>query len=255
VNVLKTLVVAFSMYSAIPMPHLEWDAKNMRYAMIAFPFIGVVTGLLVWGWCALCGAAGFGPMLLAAGLTLIPVAVSGAIHLDGFCDTADAIASHAERERKLEIMKDSHTGAFAVIAMCCYFVAYFALCATIVPTPTVILCLGALYVLVRAASGLAVASFPCAKDSGLVHAFADAAAKRGVRVGEIVIIAILAVVLVCFGGWYGIAVLVAVALMFGIYHLTARLLFGGITGDVAGWFLQWAELLGVAALVIVQALL
>lgn len=252
---LKTLVVAFSMYSAIPVPHLEWDADNMRYAMLAFPAIGVVSGLVVWGWAALAAALGLPFSVVAVGVVLVPVIVSGGIHLDGFCDTADAIASHAPRERKLEIMKDSHAGAFAIIAVCCYFIAYYGFACAVSLAPAAILCLGVLYVLVRAASGLAVASFPCAKDSGLVHAFADAAAKRTVAVGESVIIAVCAVVLVTCAGMLGLAVVVAVALMFAIYHVVAMRLFGGITGDVAGWFLQWAELLGVMAIVVVQALL
>lgn len=42
-----------------------------------------------------------------------------------FCDTTDALSSHQPRERKLEILKDSHTGAFAVIWCAVYFILYF----------------------------------------------------------------------------------------------------------------------------------
>ncbi len=54
-------------------------------------------------------------------MTLIPVFVSGGIHLDGFMDTMDALGSWGDKEKKLEILKDSHNGAFAVIGICCYF--------------------------------------------------------------------------------------------------------------------------------------
>ena len=47
--------------------------------------------------------------------------------MDGLCDTADALASHQTREKKLEILKDSHTGAFAVIGCCAYLLLTFAL--------------------------------------------------------------------------------------------------------------------------------
>lgn len=56
-------------------------------------------------------------------MTLIPVLITGGIHLDGFADTVDAMSSYAERERRLEILKDPHTGAFAIIGLCCYFLA------------------------------------------------------------------------------------------------------------------------------------
>ena len=49
--VLQTIAVAFAMFSAIPVPQFEWNEKNMRYAMCAFPLIGVVIGA---AWCV-CG--------------------------------------------------------------------------------------------------------------------------------------------------------------------------------------------------------
>ena len=48
---LQTIAVAFAMFSALPVPQFAWNQKNMRYAMCAFPLIGVVIGGL---WC-LCG--------------------------------------------------------------------------------------------------------------------------------------------------------------------------------------------------------
>ena len=50
-TVLQTIAVAFAMFSALPVPQFEWNEKNMRYAMCAFPLIGLVCGGL---WC-LCG--------------------------------------------------------------------------------------------------------------------------------------------------------------------------------------------------------
>ena len=44
--VLQTIAVAFAMFSAVPVPQFEWNAKNMRYALCAFPLIGVVIGAL-----------------------------------------------------------------------------------------------------------------------------------------------------------------------------------------------------------------
>ena len=45
---LQTIAVAFAMFSALPMPQFAWNEKNMRYALCAFPLIGVVIGAL---WC------------------------------------------------------------------------------------------------------------------------------------------------------------------------------------------------------------
>ena len=93
--VLETIGVAFAMFSALPVPRIDWNERNMRYAMAAFPLIGAVIGAL---WCV-CGALPLPDMLRAAGFCLIPVAVTGGIHLDGYADTSDALSSYGDREK------------------------------------------------------------------------------------------------------------------------------------------------------------
>ena len=239
--VLQTIAVAFAMFSAIPVPQFEWNEKNMRYAMCAFPLIGVVIGA---AWCV-CGALPLPGLAKAAGFALIPVWITGGIHLDGYADTCDALSSYGDREKKLEILKDPHCGAFAVIRLCSYFLAYFALCTCVSFTPRV----GVLWVLAlvleRALSGLAVASFPMAKNTGLAHTFATAADKTVVRRALAVLAAVLCVGMAALGGWA--LVLAALAVLWR-YYAVSRKQFGGITGDLAGWFLQKAELWMLAAL-------
>lgn len=96
----------------------------------------------------------------AAGFCLVPVWVTGGIHLDGYADTCDALSSYGDTAKKLEILKDPHCGAFAVIRLCSYFAAYFALCGCVQFTPRV----GALWALAlvgeRAAVGLGCGGVP-----------------------------------------------------------------------------------------------
>ena len=61
-------------------------------------------------------------------MVLIPFAVTGGIHMDGYLDTADAMASWQPRERRLEILKDSNAGAFAVISCAVWFPLQFGIC-------------------------------------------------------------------------------------------------------------------------------
>ena len=240
-TVLQTIAVAFAMFSAIPMPQFEWSQKNMRYALCAFPLIGAVCGGL---WC-LVGVLPVPELVRAAGFCLVPVLVTGGIHLDGFADTCDALSSYGDAEKKLEILKDPHCGAFAVIRLCTYFILYFALCASVKFTVR----FGVIWILAltleRAFSGLAVASFPMAKNTGLAHTFATAADKTVVRRVLAVLAAVLCVGMAALGGWA--LVLAALAVLWR-YHAVSRKQFGGITGDLAGWFLQKAELWMLAAL-------
>ena len=44
-KLLGSMVIAFSMYSRIPMPRVEWTKERMKYAMCFFPLVGVVQGI------------------------------------------------------------------------------------------------------------------------------------------------------------------------------------------------------------------
>ena len=63
----------------------------------------------------LCRYFGMSNGFIAVALVLVPVIVTGGIHVDGLLDTSDALSSWRDREKRLEILKDSHAGAFAVI--------------------------------------------------------------------------------------------------------------------------------------------
>ena len=61
--------------------------------------VGVVQGALLLVFSLLAQALGLGPVLFAAVAALLPLFVTGGIHLDGFCDTVDALSSHQTREK------------------------------------------------------------------------------------------------------------------------------------------------------------
>ena len=248
-TMLETIAVAFSMFSAIPMPQFLWNEKNMRYALCAFPLIGVVIGGICWGAWSLCGLLGLPNLLRGAILTLIPVLVTGGIHLDGYSDTCDALASHASQEKKLEILKDPHVGSFAVIRICSYFVITLALWSALKSFPWAAVLLG--FCMSRTLSGLAVASFPLAKNTGLAHTFAQAADQKRVR-RVLIVLDVVLFAGMCLGGYSGILMALTAHVVFGDYYCMSKRQFGGLSGDLAGWFLQTAELWMLLVLTIAQ---
>ena len=245
----ESLLIALSTYSAVPVPQLDWNEKNMRYAICFFPAVGVLCGAALWLWAVLAQATGMSGVLFAAIAACLPILVTGGIHMDGYLDTVDALSSHQTCEKKLAIMKDANCGAFAVIRLCSYFAAYFALCGCVAFTPRV----GVLWTLAlvgeRALSGLAVAAFPLAKNTGLAHTFATAADRVRVRQVLAALCAMLAVGLTALGGW---ALVLAAGCVFARYYVVAKKQFGGVTGDLAGWFLQKCEIWMLAALAACQ---
>ena len=243
--VLETIAVAFSMFSAIPMPQFGWNERNMRYSLCAFPLIGVVIALGMFGWGKLCLLLALPKILRGAGLCLLPVLITGGIHLDGYCDTCDALASHQSIENRQKILKDPHLGAFAAIRLCVYFLADFALW-TSSPVLRLPVLLG-MFCLPRALSGLALTVFPLREGSGLAHSFAEASDKKRVRTVLTITAAALSLMLIILHA--GETVLAAL-LVFLYYRRMCAKDFGGLSGDLAGWFLQTAELWMLAALVL-----
>ena len=240
------------MYSAIPVPQFEWTEKNMKYALCAFPLIGVVIGFVCWGLAALCGAIGIPAVFQAALLCVAPVIITGGIHLDGFADTSDALSSHADRQKKLEILSDPHIGSFAVIRLCCYFVIMFAAWAglrTYLPVPFI-----CSFCMSRVLSAFAVSAFPMAKKTGLAYTFSKSSDRK--RVCVILIIAdILLFAAMAIASPVGLFMALAAHLMFAAYYAVSRRVFGGITGDLAGWFLTLAEMWMLIAAVITEILI
>jgi adenosylcobinamide-GDP ribazoletransferase len=184
--------------------------------------------------------------LTSALLTALPVAVTGGIHLDGFCDTVDALSSHASREKKLEILKDSNAGAFAVIWCCVWFLMYFGLTARLSSAVTV----AAGFVLSRALAAWGVDRIPSAR-AGM-----GATLKSGSRFPWWMLGIYLAAYLAVEAAWGelipALAALVAAVVFYIFYRSMALRQFGGFTGDLAGWFVQVCELVILAAVVLTE---
>lgn len=240
-SVINSLFSAFLMYSKIPMPRTEWKEENRRYALCFFPLIGGVCGGLIILWYYICSKLNIGNILFAAGCTAIPAAVTGGIHLDGFCDVCDAKSSWGGREKMLEIMSDSHIGAFAAIKLCLYLIIQTALFTEIFNMKLLIV-FGAGMVLSRALSGLAAVTFRSAKSSGALQNFVKPAHKRITIASELVMIILSCCIMIIAGSWSGIGAVLGGFAAFAYYRFFSYRRFGGITGDLAGWFLQICEL-------------
>ena len=246
---LRSLAIAISMYSKIPVPTVDWNEKNMKYAMCFFPVVGAAAGglQLLIGY-LLLKYTSCGNLFFAIAMVLIPVIVSGGIHLDGFADTVDALSSYGDREKKLEILKDPNTGAFAVIGLCVYFLADTALWSEV--TVELLPVIACTYMLSRSLSGISVVSFRAAKNSGLLRTFQDGAQKKRVRVVLIVWACVCGGIMLYLSWKTAVIVILAALFVFLYYYRMSRKQFGGITGDLAGYFLQVCELAMLAGAVL-----
>ncbi len=252
-TLLKSCAIAIAMYSKIPMPRFDWEEKEMRYAVCFFPLVGVVIGALTCLWFYLADRFSAGSFCLALIGTAIPLLVTGGIHLDGYMDTMDALHSYQPKEKKLEILKDSHVGAFAILMLAVWLLLY-AGAYTQVFTMREAGLLGAGFILSRALSGIALVTLPLARQDGLLYAFAEPADKRRVRIVLIIEAAAAAVLMIWLSAPAGIVLLAGSILIFLWYWRKSRKEFGGITGDTEGWFLAICECWFVIGIAVVGKL-
>ncbi len=246
-RLIRSFLIAFSTYSRIPVPQVEWTEENRRYAMCFFPLVGAVLGLMMWGWLALCDALRIGDLLRGTVAALLPLLVTGGIHMDGYMDVTDALASWQPKEKRLEILKDSHAGAFAVMGCAGYLLLSAALFSeTRAEDGLKLLCV---FVLSRTLSALALTIFRNARPQGMLDDFSRTAQRRMTLVSGIIYGIVCIIIWGLTGGWLALICPAAAALCLLYYRHMAYKQFGGVTGDLAGWFLQVTELVLAAVIV------
>ena len=241
--------VAFAMFSKIPMPMVDWKKENIKYMMCFFPFVGTAIGILTWLAGGVLGVhVALEPFFLAVILTVIPVFITGGIHVDGLLDTSDALSSWQERTRRLEILKDSHAGAFAIITACVYFILWLGAWDPLLGNYNGICIMSLGFMMSRCLSGIGVITFPKARTDGTVAEFSRNASEIAVRNVLITMFVILAALMIWVDPVLGVLAAVSALLVFWWYHYMALKYFGGTTGDLSGFFLCICEV--VMALVL-----
>ncbi len=113
---MKGLIVAIQFLTRLPTPRVTVSSDEFAASMRWFPAVGLIVGALVAG--AGWAGARIDPWTGALAALVLWVAVTGALHLDGLGDIADASgAAHKDRERLIAVLGDPHVGSFAVVAI------------------------------------------------------------------------------------------------------------------------------------------
>ena len=252
---IRSLIIALSMFTSIPMPSIEWKKENMRLIFCWFPIIGAILGLLEYLWYIAARHFSLGVFIYSSVAAVLPVLLTGGIHTDGFMDTCDALSSHGSKEKMQEILADPHTGAFAIIYTLVYFILYFGALTRLYEDSRGVLCLCCSYVFVRAMAVVFLMSTKFSKDEGLLYTLAEHNAT--------VVTSILTVVWV-MGSLSAmeysyivpaLMAMVAVIIFMLAFKKVTLNKFGGVSGDLAGFFICVSELICLLAIALGGAVL
>lgn len=244
--IFKSLIIAFSMYSKIPVPKIEWSEKNLRYVLCFFPLVGAVIGLFEFLWMKFCYVFEAGKILQTLILFVIPLLISGGIHADGFIDTSDALSSYKGKEDKLFILKDSHIGAFALIKFILISSVYVAFSSCFVFEKKFFVWTLS-FMLSRVLSGFAAANFKCAKNNGTLYTFSSLAVKKITNALLVIEFIFCLILILKIDLISAICILVSMTVFFAYFRIMSYKEFGGITGDLCGWLVCMLETLSTVA--------
>lgn len=215
----------------------EISGRTTARAMAWFPVVGLILAVVL----ALADRALgilFSP-LLNSGLTLVLwVCLTGGLHLDGFLDCCDGLLAARPPEERLRIMKDSNTGAFAVIGAVCLLLLKF-LALNDLPLDYRPYALIAILPLTRAAMVFVARAFPYArKESSLGGMFRQELSWLHVGIAAVVALSIAFLAL----GVKGLILGGGIWLLSVIVSLLVQRRIPGLTGDVYGMINELAEL-------------
>lgn len=220
-----------------PILRRAFSAQEMGRAVGWYPLVGLLLGLVLVGATALLDR--FFPPPVSAALTLtLWVALTGALHIDGFLDACDGLLGGAAPERRLEIMRDHHIGAFAFAGGALLFLLKFSALLALPGTGWQVAALTVAPMLGRCAMSLALIGFPYARSAGL-----GAEIKSQVNWQQVALACTTAIVAAFFfAQWRGlIAIAVASLALLTIVWFTLRRV-PGLTGDIYGAICELVEL-------------
>lgn len=239
-RVIKSFFIAVSTYSIIPVPQFEWKEEDMKYIFCFFPWIGALIGICIYFWNWVCDAYYIGGLCRSVVSIAVLLMITGGLHVDGFMDTMDAVHSYSPKERKLEILKDSHIGAFAVIMLIAYGLIVLGAFSEIDNKALLKIVCGGFF-LSRCLCGISAVSFPLAKKDGMLYAFTDSSHKKIVKC-SLYIQSALCIGLMCYWSFpAGLIAAAAAVLALVYYFYKSRKEFGGVSGDTAGYFILLSE--------------
>jgi len=246
---INDLLLALQFLTVIPLRIKKVDDKSVARSLIYFPLAGLILGLLLAGMVKLLLILHFPSLAMSVILVVTLIILTGGLHLDGLSDTADALLSRKDRDKMLEIMRDSHAGVMGVLSIISVLLLKIAFLYSIatefMPIALVLAC-----VLSRWAMVFPIYLFPYARTEGKAKFFI-----QGVNLKTLLLATglTLACVLLLWQlkGLYIFVIVAAFTYLAGKF-INKKL--SGITGDTLGALCELNELVVLLTVFILTGL-
>lgn len=234
---MKPLIIALQFMTRLPLPAVAATPRDFAAAIRWFPAAGLVVGLVlaVAAWLGLQRDPWAGALLALVAW----VAITGALHLDGLGDVADAVgAGHADRSRISAVLADPHIGSFGVTTIALQLLAKLVLLRMVLDTTSPI-ALVALPAAARIGPLVWTLTLPPLHE-GMGSRFGSGAMWRAVLAWLFALLA---------AAWFAAPALLAAVPAIAVWRWWLRSRIGGISGDGHGAGIELVETALLAALV------
>jgi len=235
-RVVRALLIAVGFATRVPVSVGAVAPEELAEGLAALPIVGFVIGVLSYGLCALV-APTFGDTLAALATVSFSALISGGLHLDGLADWFDALGGgRGDRQRMLEIMRDSRIGAHGASALILVLLAKVAALAELSGSQR-LLALCAAPAAARLTAVWLLYSLPAARQDGLGRGMGARLERKHAWTAS------AGFVLATF--WLGPALIwpsIAATLTAVALGWQANKRLGGVTGDVCGAGIELSEL-------------
>jgi len=241
-DLIDALFMCFGMFTTLPMIYRPWDERLRPLMTACLPAVGLVIGALWLLTAYLCGVWNVHPALGAAFVAVVPAIVTGAIHIDGYMDTADAVLSWRPLEKRLQILKDPHVGSFAVIALAALIIFTYGAAFALLSSGNPIFPLLLIPVVSRCCSAFCVSTLKPLSHSEYAAEKNMTAAYSGIA------FAAAAALLALVSGWRGLFAVLGTAAAYAVTMRKCYRMLEGFSGDLAGCALTVGECVGLIIL-------
>lgn len=246
-KILESIVVAFQFLTRLYLPiNVEWNTANLRRSLMWFGLVGAFIGVILAGAMTLFNRFDLIPAVAAIIILLIWIFITGGMHIDGISDMADGFFSMRDKEKTLEIMKDSHVGAFGVITIVFLLLIKFEMLKEFIIIEKNVWLLILPPTIARIAAGLVLSFYETTKKSGLGYTFHSSDPRIFWAIGFIVTLIISSILNIKSLIFIGIAILAS-----NLMALWAKKKIGGLNGDIYGAIVETVEVMGMVFICVV----
>ena len=245
-DIIKAVLIAFSFLTTLPVPAVQWTNARLRYFTLVLPLVGIAIGVFGTIFFLLLAHWNVSAVLRAVLMALFYLTLTGGLHMDGLMDTCDAVFSRKDRETRLKILSDTHTGAFAVMGcaavlllkagLFCELFERFASVKANFP----LIALSLIPVYSRTGLAMLFHLLPFAKNDGLAKTMGANLDRRHFLLLS-TFFALVGFAIIPLAGFVSVAIPLLCLLFLLFYRGQCLNTFGGITGDLLGAFVELSE--------------